>query len=154
MTEFKLKILTPEGVVYDVMAESVIVRTTVGDKGILAKHEPYVAALTIGQAKIRINGAVRIGAVSSGIVEVTKDLTTILAQSFEWSDEIDVDRAEKAKADLEKADDMDAIKKVMEELSKVSDPVMTKLYQANAAENPQGTEGTDGPVAGDPDDIK
>ena len=61
---------------------------------------------------------------------------------------------ETAKADLEKADDMDAIKKVMEELSKVSDPVMTKLYQANAAENPQGTEGTDGPVAGDPDDIK
>ena len=52
MTEFKLKILTPEGVVYDGMAESVIVRTTVGDKGILAKHEPYVAALTIGQAKI------------------------------------------------------------------------------------------------------
>lgn len=98
MTEFKLKILTPEGVVYDGMAESVIVRTTVGDKGILAKHEPYVAALTIGQAKIRINGTVRIGAVSSGIVEVTKDLTTILAQSFEWSDEIDVDRAEKAKA--------------------------------------------------------
>ena len=98
MTEFKLKILTPEGVVYDGMAESVIVRTTVGDKGILAKHEPYVAALTIGQAKIRLNGAVRIGAVSSGIVEVTKELTTILAQSFEWSDEIDVDRAEKAKA--------------------------------------------------------
>ena len=61
---------------------------------------------------------------------------------------------ETAKADLEKADDMDAIKKVMEELSKVSDPVMTKLYQANAAENPQGTEGTDGPVTGDPDDIK
>lgn len=61
---------------------------------------------------------------------------------------------ETAKADLEKADDMDAIKKVMEELSKVSDPVMTKLYQANAAENPQGTDGADGPVAGDPDDIK
>ena len=95
MTEFKLKILTPEGVVYDGMAESVIVRTTVGDKGILAKHEPYVAALTIGQAKIRING---IGAVSSGIVEVTKDQTSILAQSFEWADEIDVERAEKAKA--------------------------------------------------------
>ena len=83
---------------YDGMAESVIVRTTVGDKGILAKHEPYVAALTIGQAKIRINGTVRIGAVSSGIVEVTKDQTSILAQSFEWADEIDVDRAKKAKA--------------------------------------------------------
>ena len=97
MTEFKLKILTPEGVVFDGMAESVIVRTTVGDKGILAKHEPYVAALTIGQAKIRIDGKVRVGAVSSGIVEVTKEQTSILAQSFEWADEIDVERAEKAK---------------------------------------------------------
>ena len=64
MTEFKLKILTPEGVVYDGMAESVIVRTTVGDKGILAKHEPYVAALTIGQALSLIhisNGLASIG---------------------------------------------------------------------------------------------
>lgn len=96
MTEFKLKILTPEGVVYDGMAESIIVRTTVGDKGILAKHEPYVAALGIGQAKVRIGGNVRIGAVSSGIVEVTKECTTVLAQSFEWADEIDVKRAENA----------------------------------------------------------
>ena len=98
MTEFKLKILTPEGVVYDGMAESVIVRTIAPCESGPAEHEPYVAALTIGQAKIRINGTVRIGAVSSGIVEVTKDQTSILAQSFEWADEIDVDRAEKAKA--------------------------------------------------------
>lgn len=96
MTEFNLKILTPEGTVYDGKAESIIVRTTVGDKGILAKHEPYVAALGIGQAKVRMNGSVRIGAVSSGIVEVTNDCTTILAQSFEWADEIDLERAEKA----------------------------------------------------------
>ena len=34
----------------------------------------------------------------TSIVEVTKDQTSILAQSFEWADEIDVDRAEKAKA--------------------------------------------------------
>lgn len=96
MTEFRLKILTPERVVYDGTAESVIVRTTVGDKGILAKHEPYVAALGIGKAQVRIAGNVRVGAVSSGIVEVTKDCTTILAQSFEWADEIDVERAQKA----------------------------------------------------------
>ena len=96
MTPFKLKILTPEGVVFDGEAESIIVRTTVGDKGILAKHEPYVAALGIGQAKVRIDGNIRIGAVSSGIVEVTKDCTTVLAQSFEWADEIDLERAAKA----------------------------------------------------------
>lgn len=97
MTKFKLKIITPESVVYDGEAESLIVRTTVGDKGILAHHEPYVAALTIGQTKVRIDGKQRIAAISSGIVEVTKDCTTILAQSFEWADEIDIDRANEAK---------------------------------------------------------
>lgn len=99
MTPFRLKILTPERLLFDGEVQSVIVRTTVGDKGILAHHEPYVAALGIGQAKIKDpDGKERVGAVSSGIVEVTAEKTTILAQSFEWADEIDVDRAEKARA--------------------------------------------------------
>ncbi|MCH5324472.1 MAG: ATP synthase F1 subunit epsilon [Eubacterium sp.] len=102
MTPFRLKILTPERVLYDGEVQSVIVRTTVGDKGILAHHEPYVAALGIGQAKIKTaEGADRIGAVSSGIVEVTDEKTTILAQSFEWADEIDVARAERARETAE-----------------------------------------------------
>ena len=46
MTPFKLQILTPDGVFFDGMTDNVIVRTTVGDKGILAHHEPYVAAIT------------------------------------------------------------------------------------------------------------
>lgn len=96
MTPFRLRILTPEGVVFDGEAEMITVRTTVGDKGILARHEPYVAALGIGQAKVRIDGETRIAAVSSGSIEVSKDVTTLLAQSFEWADEIDLQRAEKA----------------------------------------------------------
>ena len=96
MTPFRLRILTPEGVVFDGEAEMITVRTTVGEKGILARHEPYVAALGIGQAKVRINGETRIAAVSSGSIEVSKDVTTLLAQSFEWADEIDLQRAEKA----------------------------------------------------------
>ncbi|MBQ2798030.1 MAG: ATP synthase F1 subunit epsilon [Ruminiclostridium sp.] len=96
MTPFRLRILTPEGVAFDGEAEMITVRTTVGDKGILARHEPYVAALGIGQAKVRIDGETRIAAVSSGSIEVSKDVTTLLAQSFEWADEIDLQRAEKA----------------------------------------------------------
>ena len=96
MTPFRLRILTPEGVKFDGEAEMLTVRTTVGDKGILARHEPYVAALGIGQAKVRINGEVKIAAVSSGSVEVAKECTTLLAQSFEWADEIDLKRAERA----------------------------------------------------------
>ena len=96
MTPFRLRILTPEGVAYDGEAEMLTVRTTVGDKCILARHEPYVAALGIGQAKVRINGETRIAAVSSGSVEVGKECTTLLAQSFEWAEDIDLKRAERA----------------------------------------------------------
>ena len=97
MTPFKLEIVTPDGVFFDGMTENVIVRTTVGDKGILAHHEPYVAAITISKFKVKIDGEFRYGAISSGVIKVGKDKTVILAQSCEWADEIDVDRAVKAR---------------------------------------------------------
>ena len=97
MTPFRLQIITPDGVFYDGMTENVIVRTTVGDKGILAHHEPYVAAITISKFKVKIDGAFRYGAISSGVIKVSKDKTVILAQSCEWANEIDVERAVKAK---------------------------------------------------------
>ena len=96
MTPFKLQIITPDGVFFDGMTENVIVRTTVGDKGILARHEPYVAAITISKFKVKIDGNFRYGAISSGVIKVSKEKTVILAQSCEWADEIDVDRAVKA----------------------------------------------------------
>ncbi len=101
MTPFKLQILTPDGVFFDGETDNVIVRTTVGDKGILARHEPYVAALPIGKIKVRIDGKFRFGAISSGVIKVGKDKTVILAQSCEWADEINVDRAEKARETAE-----------------------------------------------------
>lgn len=101
MTPFKLQIVTPDRIFFDGMTEGIILRTTVGDKGILARHEPYVAALVIGKMKVKIDGAYRTAAVSAGVVKVGKDKTTVLTQSCEWSDEIDIERAERAKAEAE-----------------------------------------------------
>ncbi len=97
MTPFKLEIITPDRVFFDDNTENVIVRTTVGDKGILAHHEPYVAALNIGKIKVMIDGRYRVAAISGGVIKVGRDKTTILAQSCEWADEIDVERAKRAK---------------------------------------------------------
>ncbi|MCH5201012.1 MAG: ATP synthase F1 subunit epsilon [Oscillospiraceae bacterium] len=97
MTPFKLQILTPDKLFFDGETDNVIVRTTVGDKGILARHEEYVAALPIGKLKVRINGNFRTAAVSEGTVKVSKEKTVILVQSCEWADEIDLDRANAAK---------------------------------------------------------
>lgn len=101
MTPFKLQIITPDGVCFDGETDNLVVRTTVGDKGILAHHEPYVAALPIGKFKVRLDGKFRYGAIASGVVKVGKDKTVILAQSCEWADEIDIERAERAKESAE-----------------------------------------------------
>ncbi|MDR2558617.1 MAG: ATP synthase F1 subunit epsilon [Oscillospiraceae bacterium] len=97
MTPFILQIITPEGFLYDGEAESVIVRTTVGDKGILARHEPYAAALGTGKVRVMSGGKQIVAALSSGLIKVSADKTVILAQSCEWGDRIDTKRAEEAK---------------------------------------------------------
>ncbi len=102
MTPFKLQIITPEKTVFDGETEQIIVRTTVGDVGILKGHEPYCAALGTGQMRIMINGEFRRAATSGGIIKVTKDETTILVQTCEWADEIDLERAQAAKDEAEK----------------------------------------------------
>ncbi|MGN0700520.1 MAG: ATP synthase F1 subunit epsilon [Oscillospiraceae bacterium] len=101
MTPFKLKIITPEKVFFDGETEQIIVRTTVGDVGILNGHEPYCAALGIGQLRVKLNGEFRHAATSGGIVKVSKEGTTILVQTCEWADEIDVNRANTAKETAE-----------------------------------------------------
>lgn len=93
MTPFKLQIITPDGYLYDGDAENVIVRTTVGDKGILARHEPYAAALGTGKIRVYFGGNYHVAALSSGIVKVSPEKTVILAQTCEWSDRIDIKRA-------------------------------------------------------------
>ena len=101
MTPFKLQIITPEKTVFDGETEQIIVRTTVGDVGILKGHEPYCAAIGIGQMRIMQNGEFRRAATSGGIIKVSKEQTTILVQTCEWSDEIDVERANAAKTAAE-----------------------------------------------------
>ncbi len=101
MTPFRLQIITPEKTVFDGETEQIIVRTTVGDVGILKGHEPYCAALGIGQMRIMKDGEFRRAATSGGIIKVSKEITTILVQTCEWSDEIDVERAEAAKSAAE-----------------------------------------------------
>ncbi|MCL2754210.1 MAG: ATP synthase F1 subunit epsilon [Oscillospiraceae bacterium] len=98
-TPFNLEIITPAGVFYDGETPNLIVRTTVGDKGILARHEPYIAALPIGIMRVMTEDKkFRKAAISTGTVQVKDNGdTVILVQSCEWCDEIDVERAQAAK---------------------------------------------------------
>ena len=96
MTPFHLKIVTPDGLIYDGQAEELLVRTTNGDVGILARHMNYVAPLGMGQATIVSDGHRRTAACIGGMVSVSKGEVTLVPTTFEWADKIDVARAEAA----------------------------------------------------------
>jgi F-type H+-transporting ATPase subunit epsilon len=104
MTPFKLTIITPDSVFFDGKTANIIVRTTVGDLGILARHEPYIAALPIGTMRImNKDRKYRTAAISPGTIRVEENGdTVVLVQSCEWSDKIDIERAEAAKTRAEK----------------------------------------------------
>ncbi len=102
MTSFLLKIVTPDGLEYEGMAEEVIVRTTTGDIGILSGHINCVAPLGMGQATFIIDGKKRYAACIGGMITVFNGSVTLVPTTFEWADEIDADRAEKAAARAQK----------------------------------------------------
>ncbi len=102
MNEFDLQIVTPDGLMFEGKAQKIIVRTTEGDVGILAKHTNYVAALAIGVARIFTQEGERKGACAGGMLSVTDGAVRIAASTFEWGEDIDVDRAKRAKEKAEK----------------------------------------------------
>ncbi len=96
---FKLEIVTPERVVLQQDAVSVIVPGSEGSLGILASHAPLMAELTVGEIRIRdASGHEERLAISGGFMEVSSNMVRILADTAEKSEEIDVHRAEEAVA--------------------------------------------------------
>ena len=96
MTPFRLKIVTPDGLIYDGQAEELLVRTTGGDVAILARHMNYVAPLGMGRAVVVSGGTRRTAACIGGLLSVSDGEVTLVPTTFEWADKIDLERAEAA----------------------------------------------------------
>ena len=94
MSEFSLKIVTPDGVRFDGTARQLKVRTATGDVSILPGHINYVATLGMGEAFVLVDGQKRYAACMGGMVSVVDGEVTIVATTFEWANMIDPDRAE------------------------------------------------------------
>jgi F-type H+-transporting ATPase subunit epsilon len=94
---FQLEVVTPERKVYSGEATMVIVKGIEGELGILADHVPFVTPLRIAPVTIKRDGEDQIIAVNGGFIEVHKNHVVILAESAELPEEIDVDRAERAR---------------------------------------------------------
>ena len=94
MTEFPLKIVTPDGVCFDGPAEELVVRSVTGDVAVLARHANFATPLGMGPALIVAGGQRRTAACIGGMLSVVDGKATLLPTTFEWSDKIDLDRAE------------------------------------------------------------
>lgn len=104
MANYHLHIVTPDRLVYDGQAERMLVRTVNGDICIMAGHTDYAAPLAIGEARMTdAQGNVREAACNGGFVTVTAGEVYVAATTFEWADEIDVTRAERAREEAEHA---------------------------------------------------
>ena len=98
---FPLKIVTPDGLIFDGQADKLIVRTTTGDVAILARHINCVAPLGMGCATVVIEGQKRYAACIGGMITVVNGEVTLVPTTFEWAESIDVARAEAAQAKAE-----------------------------------------------------
>ena len=96
MTLFPLKIVTPDGLIFDGQAEELIVRSTTGDIGIMAGHINCVAPLGMGRAMVLVNGQRRYAACIGGMLSVVDGNVTLVPTTFEWAENIDLARAERS----------------------------------------------------------
>jgi F-type H+-transporting ATPase subunit epsilon len=90
-------IVSQDRQVFSGEADMVIVPGTQGEMGILPNHAPLLSTLKFGILKVRYLGVEQVFTVAGGVIEVQPNLITILADSAENVQEIDIIRAEAAK---------------------------------------------------------
>ena len=97
-----LEIVTPERLVYSEQVNSLIARGVEGELGILPGHIPLVTPLQIAPITIKNGKQEKLVAVGGGFIEIRKDKVVVLAESAEFPEDIDVDRARAAKERAER----------------------------------------------------
>lgn len=103
MRSFPLEIVTPDGLILSGEAESLLIRTADGDVEILAGHADFVAALSVGRARIIMSGESEYASVQGGFITVSDGKVKVVATTFELAKSIDADRARRA---AEKAEEL------------------------------------------------
>src|SRR6202049_765599 len=94
---FQLEIVTPEKMVVKDVAEEIQIPGKDGYLGILPGHAPLITELAVGEITYRKGGQTHYLSVAWGFAEVLPDKVTILAETAERTQEMDVERARKSK---------------------------------------------------------
>jgi F-type H+-transporting ATPase subunit epsilon len=94
---FQLEIVTPEKMVVRDVAEEMQIPGKNGYLGVLPGHAPLITELAVGEITYRNANITHHLSVAWGFAEVLPDKVTILAETAERADEVDVNRAQAAK---------------------------------------------------------
>ncbi|KHK02008.1 F0F1 ATP synthase subunit epsilon [Desulfovibrio sp. TomC] len=94
---FALEIVTPDRLVLAKTVESVTATGVAGEFTALPLHVPFLTALSIGSFGYRVAGKTEYVFVSGGFADVSPEKVLILAEAAELPEEIDLDRARKAR---------------------------------------------------------
>ena len=99
----QLEIVTPDKLVVKDTADEVQIPGKAGYMDVLPGHAPLITELMIGEITYKHGGTAHHFSVAWGFAEVLPDKVTILAQTAERAEDIDVKRAQEAKARAEAA---------------------------------------------------
>ena len=86
MNTYNLIISTPDGSVFDDMAEALVVRGTEGELAVMAGHIPFITAVKAGECKIILSEqSEKTATIGGGILTVQNNKTTLLCSDFKWN---------------------------------------------------------------------
>lgn len=99
---FHLQVISPDRIFYEGDVTFLELNTTEGEIGILARHIPLTSIIAPGVMRITNGEEVKEAALHEGFIEIFPDKVLVLAESCEWPDEIDLNRANEAKIRAER----------------------------------------------------
>lgn len=100
---FRLKIVAPERIFYEDDVPFVEFRTTEGEIGVYPGHIPLTSIIAPGVVRIHTtDGEIKEAALLEGFSEILPNEVVILAETVEWPDEIDANRAREAQIRAER----------------------------------------------------
>ncbi|MBW1806721.1 MAG: ATP synthase F1 subunit epsilon [Deltaproteobacteria bacterium] len=100
---FLLRLLTPDSSIFEDDVEAVIVPGEKGEFGVLGGHTKFITSLVPGILRYVQAGQTRRLAISGGFAEVYPEGVTVLADTLESSEEIDLERSEISRKEVLKA---------------------------------------------------
>ena len=99
MSTYHLQVVSIDGPDFDGEVQKLLLRTIDGDVEILARHTDYCTAIGMGTARVTMaDGTVKKAACIGGMLSVMKGEVKVFPTTWEWSEDIDLERAKAAKA--------------------------------------------------------